>query len=324
MFNKGKHAYSPKYARFIKWQGSSKAQGRRVRRSSSYLTDEKGDALEVSPGVFLPSRSEVRSRRRNRWGATRILGFLGSLRLLNLAASGIFAVRERLRSVRRAQESALLGYIPLRIFLGISVVTLGLYPYIWVWGNVYAFMKVCGPRVRGAVFRRFAVVGFCTQLMIPLAVCSCLWGAATGSEQAYELAARALLFFAVSYFAIIGPMRCSCYFDLRWNLRSAVAMWDRNSVMIDRTMTSWFKLFILGSVYIQFHINRLMGLGMPGFADAEEISAEFSLGEWIREYLRPKSRDLHAGDDDYGGYDEYAERETADDAGDGGGPGEDG
>ena len=55
--------------------------------------------------------------------------------------------------------------------------------------------------------------------------------------------------------------------------------------MINRSITSWFKLFLLGSIYIQHHINRLMGLGMPGFADVSEIEHDASLMDIIDDYI---------------------------------------
>jgi hypothetical protein len=299
MFKKGKHAYTSKYARFMKRQEGGKIRNSRVKRTSSYIVDESGEALEVSPGVFLPSRSSVQSKKRSGAGLLRPLGFLASLRLVRWLVEGAYAVNERLKSARRAQEAALLGYIPLRIFVGVSVMTLGLYPYFWVWGNVCAFTKVCGGRVREGELRRFAVTGFCVQLTALFSAVSCLWWMATGSPWAYEMALQTSVFFAAAYVLIVLPMRCSSYFDLRWNMRSAVAMWDRKSIMMDRTMTSWAKLFMLGSAYIQFHVNRLMGLGMPGFADAEEITDDFSFGEWVRDYIRAKSPDIRDGDDDY-------------------------
>ncbi|MDR3330996.1 MAG: hypothetical protein LBT08_00065 [Synergistaceae bacterium] len=294
MFKKSKHTYSPRYARFTKWQGNG-TSGRK-RRHQTFLTDDKGDALEVSPGVYLQSRKEIHSR----GGKLPFpLRFIVSLHLTRAIMSGALAVRDRLRSVKRAQKASMLGYIPLKIFIGISLITFGIYPYIWAWGNVYAFIKVCGGRVREGAIRGFAVIGCCVQLLMPFAVTATLWWLATDEPRAYELAVQASVLYAGAYLFIISPMRCFHYFDLRWNLRIAVSEWDRESMMIDRTMTSWFKLFILGSAYLQFHINRLMGLGMPGFADPEEITGDFSLGEWLRDYLRAKGHNPHAEDDYY-------------------------
>jgi hypothetical protein len=321
MFKRGKHTYSPKYARFMKRHAEDGTPKRRVRRSSPFIVDEKGEAIEVSPGVYLPSRREIRSRRKGDGHLLSVLRFLASLRLVRALVEGIYVVRKRMKSVKKAQEAALMGYIPMGIFICVSLISMGLYPYIWAWGNVYAFMKVCGERPREAALRRFAVAGFCVQLLVPITAGALLWGTATDSPQAHELAMRTSAIFAAAYIFIVGPIRCSCFFDLRWSLRGAVAAWDLNSIMIDRTMTSWAKLFFLGSVYIQYHINRLMGLGMPGFADPEEITPDFFLTEWVRDYIRAHRRDVHADD---GYYDEYEEPESEDAAGDDAREGEDG
>ncbi|MDR1482583.1 MAG: hypothetical protein LBI74_08160 [Synergistaceae bacterium] len=310
MFKRGKHAYSPKYARFMKrYEGG--ARKKRVKRSSHLILDERGEAIEVSPGVFLPSRREIRSREKRGGRLFATLRFIVSFRALRVLIEGIYVVRKRMKSVKKAQKAALLGYIPLGIFIGVSLVSLGLYPYIWAWGNVYAFTKVCGERIGEGALRRFAATGFCVQLLVPVAAGAFMWGAVADSPWAYDFALKTSAFFAITYMFFVGPIRCSCFFDLRWNLRSAVASWDRNSMMIDRTMTSWAKLFFLGSTYIQYHINRLMGLGMPGFADPEEIAADFSLLEWARDYVRARSKDIHE-EDDY--YDEPDESGLDDDA----------
>jgi hypothetical protein len=87
------------------------------------------------------------------------------------------------------------------------------------------------------------------------------------------------------YLSVIFPMRCFNYFRFRWALRSAVIKWDNEGVMVGRAMPSWVGLFLFGSAYIQYHINRLMGLGMPGFADASEIESDATLGELIGGYV---------------------------------------
>jgi hypothetical protein len=298
MFKRGKHAYSPKYARFMKRYDGG-AQKRRVKRSSSFIVDEKGEAIEVSPGVYLPSRREIRSRRKREWRLLSALRFIVSFRLLRALVEWIYVVRERMRSVKKAQEAALLGYIPIGIFVCVSLISLGLYPYIWAWGNVYAFTKICGDRLREGSLRKFAATGFCVQLLVPIAAGAFIWGSVADLPWAYDFALKTSVFFVLAHIFVVGPIRCSCFFDLRWNLRSAVVSWDRNSMMIDRTMTSWAKLFFLGSTYIQYHINRLMGLGMPGFADPEEIAPDFSLLEWVKDYIRVRRKNVHEEDDYY-------------------------
>ena len=120
--------------------------------------------------------------------------------------------------------------------------------------------------------------------------------------------------YASVYLLIIFPMRCFNYFCVRWAIRAAVIDWDREGVMVGRSVTSWFKLFLLGSVYLQYHINRLMGLGMPGFADVSEIEPDATLRERINDYVvtgRPDRAVVSWTKDNYVSEygDDYEERE---------------
>ncbi|MDR0652327.1 MAG: hypothetical protein LBG12_03365 [Synergistaceae bacterium] len=193
--------------------------------------------------------------------------------------------RDKRRRAREAHESAVLGYIPLKIFLGLCVVTLGTYPYAWIWNNAYAFNKMGERRVDETSFKRLAVLGFVVQMLLP--VSGALYAAwyFTGLDMALEIAYAVVFALVLLYLSVIFPMRCFNYFCFRWALRSAVIKWDSEGVMVGRTMSSWIALFLFGSAYIQHHINRLMGLGMPGFADASEIESDDTLGEWIGRYI---------------------------------------
>ena len=178
-----------------------------------------------------------------------------------------------------------LGYIPTKLYLGLCLITCGLYPYIWIWDNAYAFGRISGGRVGAKSLKNLAVLGFLAQLLLPLSLIAWAIWQTTGSTVAAEVFRRALPAFLWMYFLVVFPMRCFNYFSARWALRSAVILWDAEGVMIGRSMTSWLKLFFLGSVYIQYHINRLMGLGMPGFADPSEIESDASLLERLDDYI---------------------------------------
>jgi hypothetical protein len=154
-----------------------------------------------------------------------------------------------------------------------------------MWGNTYAFNTVGGRRINEGSVKRLAVLGFMVQLLLPISVASYVAWRFTGYEIAIEARRAAVFAFLSLYFLVVFPMRCFNYFCIRWAIRGAVIDWDREGVMVGRTMTSWLKLFLLGSVYIQYHINRLMGLGMPGFADASEIEPDISLTEIIDDYV---------------------------------------
>jgi hypothetical protein len=131
----------------------------------------------------------------------------------------------------------------------------------------------------------------------------------TGSAQARDAVIITALAYGVLQVLIVLPLKCFHYFNLRWIVRSAVISWDEDGVMIERTITSWLKLFLFGSAYIQYHINRLIGLGLPSFADADEIEPDKSIGELIDDYIligdRPDyiseswTKDNYEGESDY-------------------------
>lgn len=178
-----------------------------------------------------------------------------------------------------------MGYIPVELFTALSVLTLGLYPFSWLWSNSAAFANLCGGRLQEKRLRLYAVTGFCAQLLLPVSLALFLVRRFTDAPWLWDLGPRFLLLYAASYVLLVFPQRCYHFFDLRWNIRRAVEAWDKDGVMINRTIKSLIELFAFGSAYIQFHINRLIGLGMPGFAGQEEIMREFSVKSWLNEYV---------------------------------------
>ncbi|MDR1578954.1 MAG: hypothetical protein LBS35_01245 [Synergistaceae bacterium] len=198
---------------------------------------------------------------------------------------------DKRRAAREAHESTVLGYIPLKIFLGLCLITLGAYPYVWIWGNAYAFNKMGERRVDEASFKRLAVLGFAVQMLLPVSAALYAAWRFTGLGIAIEIAYATLFALVLLYASVIFPMRCFNFFCFRWALRGAVIKWDQEGVMVGRTMPSWIGLFLFGSAYIQYHINRLMGLGMPGFADVSEIESDATLGELIGRYVVTVKKD---------------------------------
>jgi len=276
LFNKGQHSFNKRYERFSDVHKLSKKNRRRT-RNGRFLKQDADSAFE---NVYMPSRTE-RFGKNNKSLWKRIW----SVFPLKYIARSFAKTRDRMRQIKETRSSALLGYIPTRLFLGLCLATCGLYPYTWAWGNTYAFNTVGGRRVNENSVKCMAVLGFIVQLLAPVSVSSYIAWRITGLELAYELAQTTGFVFMALYFIVVFPIRCFNYFCLRWALRSAVIDWDREGVMVGRTITSWLKLVLLGSVYIQYHINRLMGLGMPGFADMSEIEPDASLGEIIDDYV---------------------------------------
>jgi hypothetical protein len=191
----------------------------------------------------------------------------------------------RFSKVRPKKKTVVLGYVPVELFIALCLLTFGLYPYAWLWGNSGAFVSLCGDRLQEKRVKLYAAIGFCVQLILPVSFAIYGMGRFTGPPQLLDLAINSAFLYAAAYILLILPQRCYYFFDIRWNLRSAVEAWDKDGVMIDRTMTSWFKLFAFGSIYIQLHANRLIGLGMPGFAGQDDIMPDFSVRRWLQEYV---------------------------------------
>jgi hypothetical protein len=278
LFSRGRHSINKKYERFSDVHKYSVKYRKRSRNRASREKPSDANGESLSGGV-LPTRREIHGRRRG------LLGRFMSAFIGKYIATARSKYRERMRRIKESHGAALLGYIPMRLFIGLSVVSFGLYPYTWLWDNVYAFNKVCGNRVDEMSVKRLAVLGFCVQLLLPITLLAYAAWRVTYISEVFVFAVNSAIVMGTLYFLVIFPMRCFHYFNLRWTLRSAVIAWDREGVMIGRTMTSWLKLFLLGSTYIQFHINRLMGLGMPGFADASEIEMDLSISEKINNYI---------------------------------------
>jgi hypothetical protein len=219
---------------------------------------------------------------------------------ISFVARRCFALARGAFSKARADSPkapAVLGYIPVELYAALSVLTCGLYPFSWLWSNSAAFTNLCANRFQEKRLRLYAVTGFCVQLLLPVSLALFLASRFTDSLRFEYFAPRFLLLYAASYLLLVFPQRCYHFFDLRWNIRRAVEAWDKDGVMISRTMKSWFKLFTFGSAYIQFHINRLIGLGMPGFVGQDEIMREFSVKNWLNEYVIIKKRGVRISDE---------------------------
>ena len=305
LFGEGQHSINKKYERF---SDVHRIYTKYRRRTRSYRTNVP-DADSASGDFILPAR-RARYVKKRVSAAAR----LWSAFPLKYLAFAHAKLRARRRTIKESRAAALLGYIPTGLFVGLCAITLGLYPYMWMWENVYAFNKVGGRRINGNSIKRLAVTGFLLQLSILAAAASYAACGITGMDGARELAAIAALSCAVLYFLLVFPMKCFNYFVIRWAIRDAVIEWDREGVMVGRTMTSWLKLFLFGSAYIQYHINRLMGLGMAGFADVSEIEPDASIGELIDEYVTVGKTDRASASwtkdewiSEYGDEEEYEE-----------------
>ncbi|GHV26736.1 hypothetical protein FACS1894167_00570 [Synergistales bacterium] len=196
-----------------------------------------------------------------------------------------------------ANRAELMGYIPIELFVSLCILSLGMYPSIWMWVNAPAFAILCGDKVRAGRMKLYAVMSFCVHLILLLSAAFSLYRIFTGHQDGLKTAAICFAIYSLLYLATVLPMRCYYYFDIRWNIRKVVSAWDNNLIMSGRTMASWLKLFLFGAAYIQYHTNRLMGLGMPGFADYDDIVPDMAVRAFVKDFvLPPKPRRSRAAD----------------------------
>lgn len=197
-----------------------------------------------------------------------------------------------LRSRRDAKEKiALLNkvdyekvpfiYLSPAMFICMNLITLGLFPYIWLWCNVYAIAAISAGRLGIGLLRLFAVCGFCVQMILPVAIYSYVWDVVVQNGAAYVNVLNLLSVYLAVYTVLVFPQRCYIYISMRGSLRRAAVSWDAKRIMASRTMSSMLKLLFFGSVYFQHHINRLACLGMPNLIDNDDIWSDASLFELI-------------------------------------------
>ena len=172
-------------------------------------------------------------------------------------------------------------YVSSWMFVCMNLITLGLFPYIWMWCNAYAIAAISAGRLRVTVVKLFAVCGFCVQMILPAALYSYIWDVVVQQVLSYADALNLLRIYVAAYFLLVFPMRCFIYINMRDSLRRAAVSWGARRLMASRTMSSVLKLLLLGSVYFQNHINRLACLGMPDLIDSDDIWNEASLLELL-------------------------------------------
>jgi hypothetical protein len=265
-FSKGLHSYNKKYESFSD-----------VHRLAGTGLERGGSEPKAEEERAFPSRTERFGRaRRERKPKRRAFRFIFSLRA---------RIRARRAAKGRAIKSALLGYVPAELFVGLCVVTAGMYPYVWMRNLARAFNKIGSRGIDEAAAMAMAVTGFAVQALVPASLAAFAAWRASGAPLAWALCVDMALAYAFLYVSLVFPMRCFNYFSVRWALRRAVAEWDSEGVLAGRAAPSRLMLFLFGSVYIQLHVNRLMGLGMPGFADASEITPDAPLTKRIADFI---------------------------------------
>jgi hypothetical protein len=192
--------------------------------------------------------------------------------------------------MKRSHAHAAIDYIPVELFVLLSVVSAGIYPYFWLLDRIEGFAAVDAVRLDRSGIDRYCVLGICAQLLLLAAAAVFLCARFAGLREWYAYASIILTVYAAVFIFVVLPLRCFYQFDIRWRMRRAVSMWDKDGLMIARTAPSLFLLFLLGNVYIQQHANRLIGLGMPGLTGYDEIGTEATLGVAIKEYVKVTAR----------------------------------
>jgi hypothetical protein len=192
--------------------------------------------------------------------------------------------------MKRSHAHATIDYIPVELFALFSFASAGIYPYFWLLDRVDTFAAVDAIRLDRTGIDRYCVIGIFVQLLPLAAAAVFLWARFTGLREWYAYASILLAAYAAALVFVVLPLRCFYQFDICWRMRRAVSMWDKDGMMIERTAPSLFRLFLFGTAYIQRHVNRLIGLGMPGFAGYDEIGTEATLGDAIKEYVKVTMR----------------------------------
>ncbi len=192
-----------------------------------------------------------------------------------------------------AEHAALtrtIDYIPVGLYLLFSVCSGGLYPYLWLLNRTDGFEAAGVTGLDRSGIGRYCVLGICAQLLLLASGAACLWGWLAGMREWHASAFLMLAVYGAAFVLVILPMRCFYHFDIRWRLRRAASRWDENGLMIARTVPSFLLLFLFGTAYIQRHVNRLIGLGMPGFTGYDDVAGDASIGDAVREYVRGTTR----------------------------------
>lgn len=155
-----------------------------------------------------------------------------------------------------------LDWIPLSIFVPLSVMTFGLYPHLWMLRRIDALSSVGSRSIDRSTAAAYCVIGSIVQLMLAAAAAAWLVSVALPASGSGRVASLALSTYVAAYALLLFPIRSFVLFEIRRQIRRAAFMWDPTGIMVPRTMPSILMLTIFGSAYLQHHINRLISLGM--------------------------------------------------------------
>lgn len=155
-----------------------------------------------------------------------------------------------------------LEWIPLSIFIPMSIITLGLYPHIWMLRRIDALASVGSRSIDRGAAAAYCVIGALVQLMLAAAAAAFIVSIFLPASGSGSIASIALRAYAAAYITVLFPIRSYVLFEIRRQIRRAAFVWDPTGIMVPRTVPSMVMLTLFGSAYLQHHINRLMSLGM--------------------------------------------------------------
>lgn len=190
-------------------------------------------------------------------------------------------VAEHARALR-----AELSYMPLTVFVSLCAATLGLYPYLWLASRAWSFAALDPVAFDARAALRYCAVAAAAHCLLVLSAVPGLVWLIGGYELAAVVTRAMLSLYAALALLVVLPLRWACLTAMRWAMRSAAAAWAADLVIIPRTMRSLLATHLLGTVYAQAHINRLVGLGMPGLAGYDDMWNDVSAADVVRDFLR--------------------------------------
>ena len=180
-----------------------------------------------------------------------------------------------------------LDYFPINLHCLLEVFSLGIFPYLWFanrWKmfNEFSHDERISPRlahlfIGSGIFAQLLLgMTFLLSWFVPSASIASFVSQFPGQLGAWLawLLNPTTLFgvYGALLFFVVLPLRTLVYFNISWNICVVASEWDPDDRMAPRTLCSWLGLFLAGSAYFQYHINRLIALGM--------LSTDWDEEEW--------------------------------------------
>ena len=197
-------------------------------------------------------------------------------------------IKKRTKPKRGRRESRLLDFLPLWLFASLSVLTFGIYPYVWFASNLRAFNELSADeKLMHFNVKYFAAAGAAAQLVLAFSAVSFLVSNFAAGVYIPSMLRPGRLFeiYFYGYIFFVLPFRFSAHLWLSWNIREATRSWNEGAIS-SITLDSWVKLLLFGSFYIQYHVNRLIGMGMDKLASRMDLRESKSVSDIIIDLVK--------------------------------------